>query len=809
MGTAVLTLLILIVWISIHKSINSNTSQIESLKQEIFRLKKMLQTQNPEIREEKEKKVEPKRTQPEKPLEPYLKVLSVEEKPEEPEAQVSLQEEKTVPAAAFTKDIPAKKEIPLPKQISVKKEKKKREPINLEKFIGENLFGKIGILVLVIGMGFFVKYAIDKNYINEVVRTVMGFAVGFVLLFIAWRLRNTYRTYSSLLSGGAFAIFYVTVAMAYHYYGLFSQPVAFAVLIVVTLLMSGLAILYDRRELAIVALAGGFIAPFLISSGEGNYLVLFTYVLILDAGMFILSFYKRWGELPVICFLLTWIVLFGYTFNTPPVLMPFQQILHLLLFSYSFYLLFLFSIVGVLRIKEKVINLLLLITLTLNNFVFMGIGMWLLHVMNMEDNYGGILTLFIGFVNLMLFFWVRSRDISLSFLWQTLLATSILFVSIAIPVQLEGTLITIFWASEMLILLWFYSRYKYKILEFAVLLLPLITVLSYLMDVENGMRTWEVGRMFLNGTFITGKYTGIAFGMYAWMQSRMGQKNNIALWFCCILLYITFVVEIQIHISSWRDQLSIINAFTVTVLLALSYLFHYLKYPMMKHRKTYKGWLGFSFLFFLFTKLAIDTYRMDELLYAIQWYASLILALHFAFICKIYYSSEDIRSKEASGTTIYLSIISTVYLLLITNNLLNQWGWKDESSAGVSVALGIAGFVQMALGMRLHSKLLRMISLFTFGIVISKLLLHDLWLLPTVGKVIVFILLGSILLLLSFLYQKLKAALFGDEENKELPVAPQSEENIVEDKINGIVEAEELSNPTRQVDNAESTLPED
>jgi len=65
-------------------------------------------------------------------------------------------------------------------------------------------------------------------------------------------------------------------------------------------------------------------------------------------------------------------------------------------------------------------------------------------------------------------------------------------------------------------------------------------------------------------------------------------------------------------------------------------------------------------------------------------------------------------------------------------------------------------------GMRLHLKVVRMISLATFSIVLLKLVLVDLWLLPTIGKVVVFIILGVILLVLSFLYQKLKTVLFDD-----------------------------------------------
>ena len=68
--------------------------------------------------------------------------------------------------------------------------------------------------------------------------------------------------------------------------------------------------------------------------------------------------------------------------------------------------------------------------------------------------------------------------------------------------------------------------------------------------------------------------------------------------------------------------------------------------------------------------------------------------------------------------------------------------------------------------MRLHQKVLRIISLFTLGIVLVKLVLVDLWAMPTVGKIVVFIMLGVILLVLSFLYQKLKDVLFKDDNEQ-------------------------------------------
>lgn len=75
----------------------------------------------------------------------------------------------------------------------------------------------------------------------------------------------------------------------------------------------------------------------------------------------------------------------------------------------------------------------------------------------------------------------------------------------------------------------------------------------------------------------------------------------------------------------------------------------------------------------------------------------------------------------------------------------------------------------MGLGMLRRQKILRIFSLFVFGLVLLKLVLHDLWQWPTLGRIVVFILLGVTLLLLSFLYQRLKTTLFKDDDELHIP----------------------------------------
>lgn len=115
---------------------------------------------------------------PEKTLETRMEEVCVEA------VRKESAESSTVPVVPVTPATPV-----VPVAPTVPKQKKQ---VNYEKFIGENLFGKIGILIFVIGVGFFVKYAIDKNWINETFRTVLGFLMGAVLLAVAERLqRNT------------------------------------------------------------------------------------------------------------------------------------------------------------------------------------------------------------------------------------------------------------------------------------------------------------------------------------------------------------------------------------------------------------------------------------------------------------------------------------------------------------------------------------------------------------------------------------------------------------------------------------------
>lgn len=754
-----LVILIVVVWISLYSHISKMNSHTDSLRKDLYSLRKYIEIQLEELKKQQ------------------AAMAPAEEKTEEVVVSVPVAEEVVVPVIPVTPVSPVtieeKKIVPEPviKPFGIVKEKKK---VDYEKYIGENLFGKIGILVLVVGMGLFVKYAIDKNWINEVFRTVLGFVVGGGLLFLSQRLKKTYRTFSSLLAGGAFAIFYVTVGMAYHYYGLFSQAAAFIILVVLTVFMSLLSVLYNRRELAVIALIGGFIAPFLVSNGMGNYLVLFTYMTILNMGMFGLALYKKWGELPLICFIATYVIMLGYSMVADLDVARNAQLVHLLLFSTLYYLIFLLPVVSVLRTDDKKINQWLVMTVVLNNFLYLFFALWFLRELQLPYNIKGVLTLFIALINGVIAFAVRKRAADKGLLLALLTGMFLTFISLSIPIQLEGTFITLLWATEMVVVLWLFSRFGKPVYAYFTYILFFLTLISYMIDLENALSDGVVSSLFVNGTFVTGIFTGLAFGVFAWLMERRKASfttaskisympfNAIALLVGCGIIYLSFIVDFCLNITYYPLEESACLAFTSLALLLLLVGLRR-RFAIDRYAVVYVIAAGLSVCLFVLLSPIVNEYG-DTSLLLLQWGALVVVIIHLFLLARYYYRSFDFRQKRANSMTSFIAIASTVLFAVAVNNMLHLAGWENESSAALSISLSMAGFIQMSLGMRLHLKILRMISLAVFGVVLLKLVIVDLWLLPTVGKIIVFIMLGVILLVLSFLYQKLKKVLFMDNE---------------------------------------------
>ena len=85
---------------------------------------------------------------------------------------------------------------------------------------------------------------------------------------------------------------------------------------------------------------------------------------------------------------------------------------------------------------------------------------------------------------------------------------------------------------------------------------------------------------------------------------------------------------------------------------------------------------------------------------------------------------------------------------------------------GISIVWGISSFAIMWLGMSYRYKPLRIIALIVFGLTLVKLFAFDISNIAPAGKIVAFILLGILLLIISFMYQRLKKIIIDDAKNK-------------------------------------------
>ena len=425
----------------------------------------------------------------------------------------------------------------------------------------------------------------------------------------------------------------------------------------------------------------------------------------------------------------------------------------------------------ILKSERKKLNKCLLSVIIANNFIYLFLGILFIDRMFLPVKVTGAFTLFIAVVNLALVIWLRKSRKDYKFLIYTMLGLVLTFVSITIPIQLDGNYITLLWASEMVLLLWLYVKSEIRVYEYASLILVGLTFISYIMDVGHQMKVFHAGDIiFINSMFSTSLFTGLATGAYALLIARYRHSfktarylgyipwNAVMLISSVAILYYTFMIEFY-HYLSPVISYKVMHLFTSCCILILCYGFRK-RFPVGDYALFYKMGIGISVVLYLFYAWRNVGVTEGVLSVLFPWVTTIAVTGNLVYVGWLYRVNRGIVPRFI----VYLGVISTLFWLAIVRLFLHQLGLPDEFNAGFSIALAIAGFVQMSLGMRFHQKVLRVLSLVTLGIVLIKLVLVDLWAMPTVGKIAVFIMLGVILLVLSFLYQKLKDVLFKDDE---------------------------------------------
>src|SRR5881392_2054380 len=178
-----------------------------------------------------------------------------------------------------------------------------KPPIDWEQFMGAKLFAWIGGLALFLGIAFFVKYSFEHNLIPPELRIAIGFVVGAVLVVggLLLKRKENAVTAQTLCATGILVLYAVTFACrGYYHFAFFGLIPTFLLMTLITAVAFLLAVRLNAMVVAVLGIAGGFLTPVLLSTGEDYPLGLFGYIALLDVGLLGRAQRRRWNALPIL-----------------------------------------------------------------------------------------------------------------------------------------------------------------------------------------------------------------------------------------------------------------------------------------------------------------------------------------------------------------------------------------------------------------------------------------------------------------------------------------------------------------------------
>lgn len=169
---------------------------------------------------------------------------------------------------------------------------------------------KIGIALVFIGVGALLRLAIRQGWLDFPIELrLVGIALAaLAALGFGWRQREHKRIFALNVQGGALGVLMMVAFAAYRLYHLIPASATFALLLVLVAGTAVLAIRQNSLGLAVFGVVGGFAAPILASTGDGNHVALFSFYLVLNLAILAISSMRGWRVLNTIGFLFTFII---------------------------------------------------------------------------------------------------------------------------------------------------------------------------------------------------------------------------------------------------------------------------------------------------------------------------------------------------------------------------------------------------------------------------------------------------------------------------------------------------------------------
>ncbi|HEY9285299.1 MAG TPA: DUF2339 domain-containing protein, partial [Pyrinomonadaceae bacterium] len=647
---------------------------------------------------------------------------------------------------------------------------------------------------------FFLKYAFDSQWIGARGRVLVGASVGLGLVALAERLRRRgYRSYPNVLTGGGILILYLSVYAARVFYELVGLSPAFALMAAVTAAAVLLSVRYDAIAIAILALLGGFATPVLLSTGTDNQIGLFTYVFALDAGVLALAYFKRWRVLNHISFWLTALIFSGWLISHYETWKLGRTVFFLTLFFLVFSALaVVHNVLARRRARWPDVSVILPAAT-----LYFAAAYALLDA----AGYGralGTFALLLSSFYVVLFYVARTRHREDRLLAYTYVGAAVTFFTLAVSIQLDQHWVTMGWAVEALMLTWIGLRADERGARYAAVLVFAVAGLQwFFVDAgELAFRAPDSFVPFLNRRAASAAVLTAALCGAAWLYRREDRGaealerdafSGLFVLGAAGLALVALSADVNdYYLHAMRPlaggdradsgaymRLDNARLFALSVLWTL-YGAGLWAAGYARRVKPLRL-AGLALLAVTVLKLAF----IDSTYFDAEWHRALAnqtFAAFALFVLATWYVARtyaragasvdaDERRVALTALTIAGNLLAVAALSLEAVGYFDKQlalragqppeNWRElrlASQLSLSLVWAVYGGALLALGHARGNRVLRLMALALLGAATAKVFLFDLSELERFYRIVSFIVLGAILLGVSFLYQQTRAA---------------------------------------------------
>lgn len=694
--------------------------------------------------------------------------------------------------------------IPVPRPVAPAPLKKVKTP--WEEFIGTNLLNKIGIAVLVLGVGFGAKYSIDNALLDPLTRIILGYCAGIALLVVAFRLREKHTAFSAVLLSGGMTVLYFITFLAYNLYGLIPQAPAFILMFLFTAFTVFAAVRYNMEVIGIIGLVGAYAVPFLLSDGSGRVVILFSYIAIINAGILVLAFKKYWKRLFYAAFVFTWLSFVSWFFAA------FDGKVHTALslgFSTLYLVTFYTMFLAYKLIRHEALGWIDIVCMVLNSFIYFGVGYVTVMEMPGGDDLLGLFTVLTAALHFVAVAIIYRMQRSQSDLLYFVGGMVLVFLTVAVPVQLDGNWVTIVWASEALLLFWIGRSRNYPAYERLCYPLVALAFFSLLHDWSDAYTTYRYYYLeesersftiFLNVNFLTSMLVGAAFGVMSYLDRKTtptlsGVQQRLIGYVVPILAMFVIYSGFYKEIEAFWDHKYLLSRVTVPLadgetydeynnsmmnfqriwLIIFSCIFGYVLYFLTTKVRSqflqagvaiYSAIVLFAFVASALVDLGDlrDSYLTQEnanlyarsLWHVLIRYVAVASALPLIWIIRrqLKDSLFDVRIRK--GADLYLHVIVLSLLSSELIHWLDMAGVANAFRLSLSLLWGAYALLMIVVGLMRDIRHIRIGGIALFAVTLIKLFAYDMMDMSMILKTVVMIGLGVLLLVASFIYTKHK-----------------------------------------------------